>query len=77
MTTSSIRTTRSPSVYAPSILLAVPWAFASPRTIRNGSLDASERRFALAETLAHLERLVLESRAARTGNDDHVSYTAA
>ena len=41
------------------------------------TLDASGRRFALAETLAHLERLVLESRAARTGNDDHVSYTAA
>jgi glyoxylase-like metal-dependent hydrolase (beta-lactamase superfamily II) len=41
------------------------------------SLDASGRRFALAETLAHLERLVHEGRAARTGDDDRVSYTAA
>jgi glyoxylase-like metal-dependent hydrolase (beta-lactamase superfamily II) len=41
------------------------------------TLDASGRRFALAETLAHLERLVREGRAARTGDDDRVSYTAA
>jgi glyoxylase-like metal-dependent hydrolase (beta-lactamase superfamily II) len=41
------------------------------------TLDASDRRFALAETLAHLERLVHEARAARTGDDDRVSYTAA
>jgi glyoxylase-like metal-dependent hydrolase (beta-lactamase superfamily II) len=41
------------------------------------SLDASGRRFALAETLAHLERLVHEGRAARTDDDDRVSYTAA
>jgi len=40
------------------------------------SLDASGRRFALAETLAHLERLVQEGRAARTGDDRNVSYTA-
>jgi glyoxylase-like metal-dependent hydrolase (beta-lactamase superfamily II) len=39
-------------------------------------LDASERRFAIAETLAHLERLVLEGRAARAGDDSGVSYTA-
>jgi glyoxylase-like metal-dependent hydrolase (beta-lactamase superfamily II) len=39
------------------------------------TLDASGRRFALAETLAHLERLVHEDRAARTGDDDRVSYT--
>ena len=32
-------------------------------------LDASGRRFALAETLAHLERLVREGRAARGGDD--------
>ena len=31
------------------------------------TLDASDRRFALAETLAHLERLVHEGRAARGG----------
>ena len=40
-------------------------------------LDPSGRRFALAETLAHLERLVHEGRAARTGDDDRVSYTSA
>ena len=39
-------------------------------------LDASGRRFALAETLAHLERLVHEGRAARTGDDTRVSYTS-
>jgi glyoxylase-like metal-dependent hydrolase (beta-lactamase superfamily II) len=39
-------------------------------------LDASGRRFALAETLAHLERLVLEGRARRGGDDTAVSYTA-
>jgi glyoxylase-like metal-dependent hydrolase (beta-lactamase superfamily II) len=39
-------------------------------------LDASNRRFALAETLAHLERLVQEGRVARTGDDSAVSYTA-
>jgi glyoxylase-like metal-dependent hydrolase (beta-lactamase superfamily II) len=40
-------------------------------------LDASSRRFALAETLAHLERLVAEGRAARTGDGGKLSYTAA
>ena len=40
-------------------------------------LDASGRRFALAETIAHLERLVLEGRARREGDDSAVSYTAA
>jgi glyoxylase-like metal-dependent hydrolase (beta-lactamase superfamily II) len=40
-------------------------------------LDASGRRFALAETLAHLERLVREGRAARSGDDQKVSYTDA
>ncbi len=40
------------------------------------ALDASGRRFALAETLAHLERLVLEGRARREGDDTGVSYTA-
>jgi glyoxylase-like metal-dependent hydrolase (beta-lactamase superfamily II) len=46
-------------------------------TLFGRGLDASGRRFALAETLAHLERLVGERRAARTGDDDRVSYTAA
>ena len=40
-------------------------------------LDAFGRRFALAETLAHLERLIREGRAARAGDDNNVSYTAA
>jgi glyoxylase-like metal-dependent hydrolase (beta-lactamase superfamily II) len=39
-------------------------------------LDASGRRFALAETLAHLERLVHEGQAARKGADSAFSYTA-
>jgi len=39
------------------------------------SLDASGRRFALAETLAHLEHLVREGRAARSGDDRTLAYT--
>jgi glyoxylase-like metal-dependent hydrolase (beta-lactamase superfamily II) len=46
-------------------------------TLFGQSLDASGRRFALAETLAHLERLVREGRARRAGDDNRVSYTAA
>ena len=42
-----------------------------------GSLDASGRRFALAETLAHLERLVHEGRAGRGSADNRVTYTSA
>jgi glyoxylase-like metal-dependent hydrolase (beta-lactamase superfamily II) len=45
-------------------------------TLFGTRLDASGRRFALAETLAHLERLVREGRAARGGADTRVSYTA-
>ena len=41
------------------------------------SLDASGRRFALAETLAHLERLVFAGRAARNGNGQTTAYTAS
>jgi glyoxylase-like metal-dependent hydrolase (beta-lactamase superfamily II) len=36
-----------------------------------------QRRFALAETLAHLERLAFEGRAARAGADGSLTYTAA
>ena len=39
------------------------------------NLDANTRRFALAETLAHLERLVFEGRAARAGDDQTTAYT--
>src|SRR5262249_4385797 len=38
-------------------------------------LDASNRRFALAETLAHLERLRFEGRAARESDGQTLAYT--
>ena len=40
-----------------------------------GELGAAQRRFAVAETLSHLERLVLEGRAARGGDGGYVTYT--
>ena len=40
-------------------------------------LKAGARRFAVAETLSHLERLVLEGRARRHEDSGTVSYTAA
>ena len=43
----------------------------------DGDLDASGRRFAVAEALAHLERLVREGRARRAGHGGTVSYTGA
>jgi glyoxylase-like metal-dependent hydrolase (beta-lactamase superfamily II) len=39
-------------------------------------LAPTQRRFAVAETLSHLERLVHEGRAARGGDDNRVSYTS-
>jgi glyoxylase-like metal-dependent hydrolase (beta-lactamase superfamily II) len=39
-------------------------------------LAPTQRRFAVAETLSHLERLVREGRAARDGADGTVTYTA-
>jgi glyoxylase-like metal-dependent hydrolase (beta-lactamase superfamily II) len=54
-----------------------------PRNAYDVSLDLfgddlkpASRRFAVAETLSHLERLVLEERAARTDADGIVAYTA-
>ena len=54
-----------------------------PRTAYEISLDVfgrelapTQRRFAVAETLSHLERLVHEGRAARSGDDNRVSYTS-
>jgi len=47
------------------------------RALFPADLDASGRRFALAESLAHLERLVREGRARRAGDDGTVSYTSA
>ena len=38
---------------------------------------ASQRRFAVAETLSHTERLVAEGRVARSDDDGRVSYTQA
>jgi glyoxylase-like metal-dependent hydrolase (beta-lactamase superfamily II) len=42
-----------------------------------GELGPAQRRFAVAETLSHLERLVLDGRAARGGDDGYVTYTQA
>jgi glyoxylase-like metal-dependent hydrolase (beta-lactamase superfamily II) len=54
-----------------------------PRTAYEISLEVfgreltpTQRRFAVAETLSHLERLVREDRAARSGDDNLVSYTS-
>jgi glyoxylase-like metal-dependent hydrolase (beta-lactamase superfamily II) len=38
-------------------------------------LSPTQRRFAVAETLSHLERLVREHQAARGGDDNRVTYT--
>jgi glyoxylase-like metal-dependent hydrolase (beta-lactamase superfamily II) len=40
-------------------------------------LSPTQRRFAVAETLSHLERLVREDRAGREGDDTRVTYTSA
>ena len=39
-------------------------------------LKPASRRFAVAETLSHLERLVLEDRAVRREDSGNVAYTA-
>jgi glyoxylase-like metal-dependent hydrolase (beta-lactamase superfamily II) len=39
-------------------------------------LGPTQRRFAVAETLSHLERLVVEGRAARSGDGRTLTYTA-
>jgi glyoxylase-like metal-dependent hydrolase (beta-lactamase superfamily II) len=39
-------------------------------------LAPTQRRFAVAETLSHLERLVRAGRAARSGDDNRVFYTS-
>jgi glyoxylase-like metal-dependent hydrolase (beta-lactamase superfamily II) len=53
-----------------------------PRTAYEVSLELfgrelgpTQRRFAVAETLSHLERLVRDDRAARAGDDNRVTYT--
>jgi glyoxylase-like metal-dependent hydrolase (beta-lactamase superfamily II) len=40
-------------------------------------LSPTQRRFAVAETLSHLERLVREAGAARSGDDGTLTYTAS
>jgi glyoxylase-like metal-dependent hydrolase (beta-lactamase superfamily II) len=54
-----------------------------PRTAYEISLDVfgrelapTQRRFAVAETLSHLERLARDGRAARSGDDNRISYTS-
>ena len=44
-------------------------------TLFPGDLGAAQRRFAVAEALSHLERLVVEGRAVRGGDDGYVTYT--
>jgi glyoxylase-like metal-dependent hydrolase (beta-lactamase superfamily II) len=44
-------------------------------TLFPGALAASQRRFAVAETLAHVERLVATGEAARQGDVTLVTYT--
>jgi glyoxylase-like metal-dependent hydrolase (beta-lactamase superfamily II) len=41
-----------------------------------GGLGPSQRRFAVAETLAHVERLVTRGEAVRRGDVERVTYTA-
>jgi len=50
-------------------------AYAISLDLFGAHLDANNRRFALAETLAHLERLVFEGRAARAGDGQGTAYT--
>jgi glyoxylase-like metal-dependent hydrolase (beta-lactamase superfamily II) len=52
-------------------------AFEVSHELFGADLAPTQRRFAVAETLSHLERLVFEGRAARSGEDGNVSYTAA
>lgn len=52
-------------------------AYAVSQAIFEDDLSISDQRFALAEALSHLERLVIEGRAQRDRADAVVSYTAA
>jgi glyoxylase-like metal-dependent hydrolase (beta-lactamase superfamily II) len=45
-------------------------------TVFGRELAPTQRRFAVAETLSHLERLVREGRAVRGGRDQRVTYTS-
>jgi len=57
---------------------------AEPRTgyqvslsVFGGQLAPTQRRFAVAETLSHLERLVASGRAARTEDGGTIAYTGS
>jgi glyoxylase-like metal-dependent hydrolase (beta-lactamase superfamily II) len=50
--------------------------FEVSRAVFGDDLSPQQRRFAVAETLSHLERLVREGRAARSGDARNVTYTA-
>jgi glyoxylase-like metal-dependent hydrolase (beta-lactamase superfamily II) len=50
-------------------------AFDVSRSVFGDELPPAQRRFAVAETLSHLERLVREGRAAPSGNAGTVTYT--
>jgi glyoxylase-like metal-dependent hydrolase (beta-lactamase superfamily II) len=49
--------------------------FELSRDLFGADLGPTQRRFAVAETLSHLERLVLEGRAGRGFDGRHVTYT--
>jgi glyoxylase-like metal-dependent hydrolase (beta-lactamase superfamily II) len=49
--------------------------FAISLKLFGDDLSSTQRRFAVAETLSHLERLVREGAAARSENDGTVTYT--
>ena len=51
-------------------------AFDVSLAVFGAALEPTQRRFAVAETLSHLERLVREGRAAREGSGRIVTYTA-
>jgi glyoxylase-like metal-dependent hydrolase (beta-lactamase superfamily II) len=50
--------------------------FEVSRAVFGDDLSPQQRRFAVAETLSHLERLVREGRAAQSGDARTVTYTA-
>jgi glyoxylase-like metal-dependent hydrolase (beta-lactamase superfamily II) len=60
-----------------SALSAEPLSgFDISHAVFGAELLPQQRRFAVAETLSHLERLVREGRAARAGDARNVTYTA-
>jgi glyoxylase-like metal-dependent hydrolase (beta-lactamase superfamily II) len=52
-------------------------AFELSQHLFGRSLGPNQRRFAVAETLSHVERLVVEGDAARVGDDRLVLYTSS